>query len=359
MKTKATAGALMVLCLLFVTVSVVDVTEAKLDVLVVPDDYPTIGAAVESATDGDIVLVKGGVYYEHLEINKSIWLAGQNKETVVIDGNKTGPVILVNHNDVNITNLTVQNGMDVTTSGLFSSHSGIHLLHVSGCGVSQNIIKNNSYGIWLYESSENTIFGNDISTSNIGININSSSNSNMILHNRIEGSTLYIHHPPYEDESAYGLLMSKSSANTVSENAIAKNKEGIGLYLSSNNRIIQNIIQNNEVCGVTTVNSYSENNTFYNNVFSNDNQVSTSTGVINNWDNGETGNYWSDYTGTDTDGDGIGDTPYIINDGNRDNYPYMTPEQIPEFQPELITILVLVASLTIVLFKKKVWRQAT
>ena len=37
------------------------------------------------------------------------------------------------------------------------------------------------------------------------------------------------------------------------------------------------------------------------------------------------GNYWDDYTGSDSDNDGIGDTPYMTDiDTDRDNYPLMS-----------------------------------
>jgi parallel beta-helix repeat protein len=42
-----------------------------------------------------------------------------------------------------------------------------------------------------------------------------------------------------------------------------------------------------------------------------------------NWDNGQQGNYWGDYNGTDSDGDGIGDTYYVIDVLNQDRYPQM------------------------------------
>jgi len=50
-------------------------------------------------------------------------------------------------------------------------------------------------------------------------------------------------------------------------------------------------------------------------------------GYDNVWDDGypSGGNYWSDYAGVDADGDGIGDTPYIIDDNNIDHYPLMGP----------------------------------
>jgi nitrous oxidase accessory protein NosD len=68
----------------------------------------------------------------------------------------------------------------------------------------------------------------------------------------------------------------------------------------------------------------SDNNTIQHNDFINNTKQASTVDSQSSWDNGAQGNYWSDYRGTDTDGDGIGNTPYVIDADNNDNYPLMT-----------------------------------
>ena len=52
-------------------------------------------------------------------------------------------------------------------------------------------------------------------------------------------------------------------------------------------------------------------------------QISFTGNPSNMWDNDFEGNYWRLYNGTDSNGDGIGDVPYIIDSNNTDYYPLM------------------------------------
>jgi hypothetical protein len=73
-------------------------------------------------------------------------------------------------------------------------------------------------------------------------------------------------------------------------------------------------------------------------------------------------NYWSDYNGTDTNEDGIGDTPYVINQDNLDNSPLMNQVDIgiiPEFPSWTILPLFLITTLVIITNPKRLRKNIT
>ena len=120
-----------------------------------------------------------------------------------------------------------------------------------------------------------------------------------------------------------GIELRSSNNTNISRNNITNNGYGIWLSSSSNNSICGNNITNNG-CGVWLSPS-SNNSIFHNNFIDNIEQVFSF--ASNSWDDGYPfgGNYWSDYAGVDADGDGIGDTSYIIDENNVDRYPLMGP----------------------------------
>ncbi|NLE06543.1 MAG: hypothetical protein GX638_17295 [Crenarchaeota archaeon] len=125
-----------------------------------------------------------------------------------------------------------------------------------------------------------------------------------------------------------GIRLYSSSHNLITGNNITDNKYMSGIQLidnSTDNIISKNTLSENSLGLI--IEKSTGNKIFHNNIADKYQQTWVSEGYANVWDDGypSGGNYWKFYNGTDTNNDGIGDSPYIIDAFNQDNYPLIEP----------------------------------
>jgi parallel beta-helix repeat protein len=133
-----------------------------------------------------------------------------------------------------------------------------------------------------------------------------------------------------------GIFLSESSSNAIFANNMTQNGEGVSLYRSSSNVIFENNVTGGTWRGIYT--EESNHNKFHsNNFLNNPHQVYDHSMLnpyyvqsINTWDDGYArgGNYWDDCNGTDSNHDGIGDTPHYLYANNTDRYPLTAPHDL-------------------------------
>ena len=102
------------------------------DTLKVPGQYPTIQAAIDAASDNDIVLVAPGTYAENIDfLGKAIQVtSSEGKDQTLIDGGQMGSVVTF-HNvegpDSVLDGFTITNGSGVDPTGYgYYYGGGIH-----------------------------------------------------------------------------------------------------------------------------------------------------------------------------------------------------------------------------------------
>ncbi len=306
-------------------------------------NYTRIQDAIDNASDGDTVFVldDSSPYYENVVVDKPINLFGENKDTTIIDGMKKSYAIEIKAHNVHIKGFTIKNGTgDPHPSGIYSyslegyPYENIHIEH--------NIITENQHGIYFVNTHKNNISNNIIkSNSYSGLHIYTSDNfvwqGNEITDNGNEG--IFCVKTPNGDIS-YNMISGNSWAglkisyecnySLVSNNIVYNNGPtlyGIQLFMSSNVIIKNNYFSNIPIPGNPYWEIYIQLSCFNNLIYHNDvyekpyDEEGAST-----WDDGypSGGNYWEDYTGEDSDGDGIGDTLYLFQFGE-DRYPFMEP----------------------------------
>ena len=210
----------------------------------------------------------------------------ENQENKKIDW-KAGQIILVGCRNIEITNQNIS-----------SVEIAIEFFNTNQTKVHDSTIQNNTYGIYLQESYGNQIYDNTIQ-GNIkrGIELDDSS-----------GNSIYYNTIQYNGLQAIDLI--NSNGNNIFGNTI-QNNSWYGIYLgsSSNNRIFFNNFINNTPQHIDSF----ANNTWY--TEKNITYIYKGKTYSN-----RLGNYWDNYTGSDPDGDGIGNETYM-----EDRFPLVEP----------------------------------
>ncbi len=327
--------------------------------------YKNIKSAIFAAKNGDTVYVHQGVYKEKtVYINKSLYFIGVNNP--VIDAEHKYEVVKIHANNVVFKGFTVQNSGYAT----LDDPGGIKVFESNNVTITQNILLNNFFGIYLQQSNNCVVSNNNIHATGtdeqqIGNGIHCwKSDSLIIKGNKIDGhrdgiyfefvtnsviwrnlsfkNIRYGLHFMFSNDDAYlcnvfknngagvavmftnrvkminnyfinnwgdasyGLLLKEISDSYILNNKFIANTTGI--FMEGTNRIL---VQHNNFdengWAMKIQASCMDNNIEENNFRGNTFDISTNgTLVLNTFEK----NYWDNYEGYDLNKDQIGDVPY-------------------------------------------------
>jgi len=309
--------------------------------------FNTIQGGIDAISGDAEIYVNSGTYHENLVITSAKILIGANRNDTIIDGwiqitgdnaSVSGFKIYGIHNNMGI-EIIYGNNNTIENCIFDDNYWGMYVWYSEANRISKNLFTaNNSGGIYLYGyTCNNTIEENCFNSSN-GIFIITNSNVNKIIDNyytnnqigiKITGNSQYnyIKNNRYKSVG-WGIYLELSVYNNTIQNCSFEQCDlGINIMGWANAGAKYNIIKNNTFLendiGIRIRDSLHRNNTIFHNNFI-DNIENAYDSGNNQWDNDypSGGNFWFDYTGSDLNGDRIGDIPYIIDGGNnRDWYP--------------------------------------
>jgi hypothetical protein len=367
--------------------------------IVVPDNYPTITAAIGNATNGDTILVKSGIYTQKtLEINKSLTITSEpvGGATIIlhppqVPENILGTTIMtyVNPIDIKADNVKLS-GFLLTSDGgtMFATGERIQItnnkIETWGVAIQGNgsRIAGNRMATVIIIGSNQTITDNYLSSLSV------TGSFNLIARNHGRGMTLtgssnvvnqnsFNVNPGSDGGSVTGVNLLAGDHNIISNNtaigmgtgiAVGDGDSGGSYNIFAGNTVEQagllgiimgngsfnvfygNLIANNKVVdhdgyGLALGGRHQQvqSNLFFHNTFMNNSRNFGANWEItgfNSFDNGTEGNYWDDYltkypNATEVGYSGIGNTPYWVYRDGIDNYPLMNQPDVTGVIPVL------------------------
>jgi parallel beta-helix repeat protein len=142
-----------------------------------------------------------------------------------------------------------------------------------------------------------------------------------------------------------GIYVKDGNSNTIIENNLTNNLNGLDFLNTSNNNIIGNNIVGQPIflslytTSIWFINA-SNNRVYYNNFIGSTVQAQSSNSV-NIWYAGYLGNYWSDYNAKypnaiQISDSGVNNHPYVIDEQNTDKHPLTQPFNSEFYAPKIL-----------------------
>ena len=274
----------------------------------------------------------------------SIYLSGGPRDNNISNNNISG-----SSTGIRLSGTGSEPGNDITNNNIFNiGQIGIMLIGQHNVSIQNNILTNMMTSLHIYDSNYITLKNNICTKGGLFV---FNSYHNTIESNSVNGKPIVY----LEEESninvdagagqvclvncdnvtvidqnisnvRMGIQLDRTNNCLITQNTIDSVYDAIDFRYSKYNTIIENTVSNNDL-GIIMAQGSPGNLIYHNNIISNSDYQGFDE-TTNYWNDSypSGGNYWSDYTGTDADGDGIGDTPHSLDYGSSlDYYPLMEP----------------------------------
>ena len=330
----------------------------------------SLARALASAAPGDLLVLAAGDHRGNFTVEKSVTLAGADGARVVGDG--SGQVLVIDAPGVVVRNLQVTgSGLKLETedSGIFVTKKGrgariegnrlqgnligVYLKGARDAEVIGNVIEGRQdlrmnergNGVQIWNAPGAVVAGNDIRYGRDGIFVTTSKN-NRFQDNRLRDLRFAVHymytnkseiignrsennHVGYaimysnrlqmrgnasQGDRDHGILLNYANGSDIAGNSVSGGAHKcVFIYNANKNDISRNRFEGCDIGIHFTAGS--ERNGISGNAFlGNRTQVKYVGTRHVEWSDAGRGNYWSDNTSIDLDGDGVADQPYRPND---------------------------------------------